>query len=69
MADHIRISIDEVRKRRKAGEDIVFIDSRNPVAWGESDVKVPGAIRVPADRVSQHLAALPKNKPLVVYCT
>jgi rhodanese-related sulfurtransferase len=69
MADNIRISIDELRKRRNAGEDFVFIDSRNPVAWGESDVKAPGAIRVPADRVSQHLAAIPKDKPLVVYCT
>ena len=69
MADNIRISVAEVRKRMNAGEQFTFVDSRNPVAWGESDVKISGAIRVPADRLEQHLAAIPKNKPLIVYCT
>jgi rhodanese-related sulfurtransferase len=69
MADNVRISVDEMRKRMKAGEQFVFIDSRNPQAWGESDVKLPGAIRIPADQVEQHLANIPKDKPLVAYCT
>jgi len=69
MADNIRISVDEMRKRMKAGEQFAFIDSRNPQAWGESDVKLPGAIRIPADQVEQHLAGIPKDKPLVAYCT
>ena len=69
MADNVRISVDEIRRRMKAGEQFAFIDSRNPKAWSESDVKLPGAIRIPADQVEQHLAAIPKDKPLVAYCT
>lgn len=69
MPDNIRVSVAEIGKRMKAGEEFVFVDSRNPMAWGESDVKINGAIRVPADRVAQHLAAIPKDKPIVVYCT
>ena len=69
MADNIRITVDEVRKRMNAGEQFVFIDARNPQAWGESNVKLPGAIRVPADQLDRHLAEIPRNKPLVAYCT
>jgi len=69
MADNIRISVDELRKRRNAGEKFVFVDTRNPQAWGESDSKFPGAIRVPADRVQQHLAEIPRDRPIITYCT
>ena len=69
MADNIRITVNELRKRMDAGDQFVFIDARNPQAWGESDMKLPGAIRVPADQLDQHLAEIPRNKPLVAYCT
>ena len=69
MADNIRISVDELRKRTNAGEKFVFVDTRNPQAWGESDSKIPGAIRVPADRVQQRLAEIPRDRPIITYCT
>ena len=53
----------------EAGEDFVVIDTRNPQAWGQSDVKLPEAIRVPADKLEEHLAEIPKNKSVVAYCT
>jgi rhodanese-related sulfurtransferase len=48
---------------------VTFIDSRNPIAWGSSRVKLPGALRVPIDQVDQRLAALPRDRRLIVYCT
>ena len=69
MADDLRISIDELRARMEAGEDFVFIDTRNPQAWAESDAKLPGALRIPGSEVEQHLSELPKDKPIVTYCT
>ncbi len=69
MPDDLRISVDGVRKRMQAGEDLVFLDTRNPHAWAQSDVTLPDAIRVPADEVDKHLAEIPKGKPLVAYCT
>ena len=69
MADAPRITVDELRKRIQAGEDFTFIDTRNPQAWAESSVTIPKAIRVSADDVEEHLSEIPKNKPIVAYCT
>jgi len=62
-----RISVDEFRKRMDSGEDFTIIDTRNPQAWSESDIKLPDAIRAPAS--DNELTRLPKNKPVVTYCT
>jgi rhodanese-related sulfurtransferase len=69
MTTDLKISIDELKKRMAAGEDITFIDTRNPQAWGQSDLIVPKAIRMPLDSLAKHLDELPKNKPIVAYCT
>jgi Rhodanese-related sulfurtransferase len=69
MADAPRISIEDVQARIFKGEDFVFIDTRNPRAWAESDVKIPGAIRVPLDALDDALPDIPKDKPIVTYCT
>lgn len=69
MPDDLRITVDEVRRRQNGGEEFGFLDSRNPQAWAESDAKIPGAIRVPLEQLQQHLSEIPKNKPIVAYCT
>ena len=69
MFDDQRISVDELRRRMNAGEQFVFIDTRNPQAWAESDVKLPGALRIPVSEAQQHLAEIPRDRPIVTYCT
>jgi rhodanese-related sulfurtransferase len=64
-----RVTVDEVRERMERGEQFAFVDTRNPVAWGESDVKLPGAIRVPADELEQHLDEIPRDRAVITYCT
>ena len=64
-----RISAVDVKARLEGGEPLVFVDCRNPKAWSESDVKLPGAIRVESDRVKEHLHEIPRDKPIVAYCT
>ena len=61
MPDNLRITIDEVRKRMGAGEQFAFIDTRNPQAWEESDVKLPGAIRLPVDKLEEHISKIPEG--------
>jgi rhodanese-related sulfurtransferase len=51
------------------GEPIVFVDSRNPTAWGSSQEKLPGAVRIPVDEVREHLAELPPGAVPITYCT
>ena len=63
------ISVEEVKLLLEQGEPITFIDARNPIAWGSSKVKLPGAIRVPLDEVDRLLERLPRDRRLVVYCT
>ena len=69
MADAPRITVEELKKRMEAGEDFTVIDVRNPQAWSESDVQIPEAIRVPLDELDKNLYRIPKNKPVVAYCT
>jgi len=64
-----RVGAEDVKARLARGEPIVFLDARNPKAWAESDVKLPGAIRVEADRVRDHLSEIPRGRPIVAYCT
>jgi rhodanese-related sulfurtransferase len=69
MSDDLRISVDELRRRMNAGEQFVFIDTRNPQAWAESDVKLPGALRIPVSEAEKHLREIPRDHPIVTYCT
>lgn len=69
MPDAPRISVDELRRRMEAGEEFTFLDTRNPQAWAESEVKLPGAMRVPLDNFEAELGRIPKNKNIVAYCT
>lgn len=64
-----RVTVDEVRTRMERGEPFTFIDSRNPNAWAESNVKLPEAIRVPAEEAERHLSEIPKDRVVIVYCT
>lgn len=64
-----RVTVGEVKERMARGESFTFVDTRNPKAWGESDVKLPGAIRIPADEVEQHIAEVPHDRVVVTYCT
>ena len=65
-----RVSVDEVKTRMDRGEPLIFLDARNPTAWGEADTKLPGAIRMPVDEVEHRLDELPaRDRPIVTYCT
>jgi rhodanese-related sulfurtransferase len=64
-----RVTIDEVKERMDRGEQFTFVDARNPEAWSEAETKVPGAIRVPADEVEQHLSEIPHDRTVITYCT
>jgi rhodanese-related sulfurtransferase len=69
MADALRITVDALTRRMEAGEDFTRIDVRNPQAWAESDTMLPEAIRVLPDKLEENLPRIPKNRPVVVYCT
>jgi rhodanese-related sulfurtransferase len=69
MMEATRVTVDEVKERMDRGEQFVFLDTRNPQAWGEAETKLPGAIRVPADEAEQHLQEIPRDRAVITYCT
>lgn len=64
-----RITVDEAKERLDRGEPLVFIDSRNAEAWAKASVKLPGALRIPADEVDKHLDEIARDHAIVTYCT
>jgi rhodanese-related sulfurtransferase len=63
------LTVGQVQDLVDNGQAVLFIDSRNPIAWGSTRVKLPGALRMPIDEVERHLATLPRDRHLIVYCT
>jgi rhodanese-related sulfurtransferase len=69
MPDDLRISADELRRRMQAVEEFTIIDVRNPHAWAEATDMAAGAIRVALDDADEAIGRIPRNKPIVTYCT
>jgi len=69
MTEVTRVTPDEVKQRMDRGEQFTFVDSRNPEAWGESDVKLPGAIRLTPEDAKKHAEELPRDRTIITYCT
>jgi rhodanese-related sulfurtransferase len=64
-----RVTTEEIKERMQRGEQFTFVDTRNPQACGEADAKLPGAVRVPADEVDEHLSEIPRDRVVITYCT
>ena len=64
-----RVTTHEVEARIDRDEPIVFIDARSEEEWAESNLKLPGAVRVEADRVREYLHEIPRGRGIVPYCT
>ncbi len=69
MPHGIRITAEELKRRMNAGEEFTIIDVRNPHAWSEATDMAAGAIRVALDDADEALPRIPRNKPIVTYCT
>lgn len=61
-----RIEPDDLLAHLKAG-DVTIIDVRDADAFLASHI--PGALHIPLARVDGEVPYLPKEKPIVTYCT
>jgi rhodanese-related sulfurtransferase len=62
-------TVEEMKRRLDAGENIVFLDVRSPEAWDKSAVKIKNALRIPADEITARLSEIPRDATIVTYCT
>ncbi|WP_435019634.1 rhodanese-like domain-containing protein [Tundrisphaera sp. TA3] len=61
------VTPDEVKQMLRDGQEVAFLDVREPEEWDASEMILPAAIRVPPDRVEPSLARIPHGRPIVVY--
>ncbi len=64
-----RIDVSTLYDLIQAGAQPTIIDVRSPTARALEPRWIPGAIHVPVDAVGQHIADLPKDREIIVYCT
>ncbi|MGA2397908.1 MAG: DedA family protein/thiosulfate sulfurtransferase GlpE [Steroidobacteraceae bacterium] len=64
-----RISVAELYELMEAGEKPIVVDVRSPTARTLEPRWIPGAIHVPVDDVGRHVAELPRDRKIIVYCT
>lgn len=64
-----KLTPGEIKARMERGEHFVFIDARPMPEWNAAENKIPGAIHVPAEGISEHLKEIPLGHPVVSYCT
>ena len=64
-----RITAEDLKRRMDAHELMTVLDTRAPEVRKNSDVQIPGSIRVPPDEVAKHLSGIPRGGLVVAYCT
>ena len=69
MSDDLRISAEELRRRMQVGEEFTVVDVRNPHAWADARDMAAGAVRLTVDDFDRELPNIPRDKPIVAYCT
>ena len=64
-----RIPAEEVQRKLAAGEDVLILDLRTALDATASRVAIPGSRWFPAEALDEHLADIPRDREVVVYCS
>ena len=64
-----RITPEELKSELDAGADFVIVDLRHTIDHESEPRMLPGAMRLPAEELEQRGAELPRERPLVLYCS
>jgi rhodanese-related sulfurtransferase len=65
----VRLAAAEIRRRVESGERFVFVDARTIDESLESPMRIERSVRMTVPEVEVRLKALPRDRPIVVYCT
>jgi hypothetical protein len=64
-----RITVEQLKEKIDKNEPVFIIDSRSTGSYDGSDYKIKGAVRIPEGEIEARLAEIPRDKPIVIYCT
>ena len=63
-----RITVKQLKEKLDRREAVLILDARSGNAYLGSQVRLPGALHLPADRLESSLDKLPRDKEIVIYC-
>ena len=64
-----RITPEQLKASLDSGEDLVIIDLRHEIEDEDEPQTLPGAMRLPAEKLEERGAEIPRGKTLVLYCS
>jgi Rhodanese-like domain len=64
-----RISVQELKEKLDAGEDLVIVDLRHHVDFEAEPETIPGAFRMDAKELQEKNEQLPRDRDVILYCT
>jgi 3-mercaptopyruvate sulfurtransferase SseA len=64
-----RITVEELKEKLAKKAPVFIIDSRSQGSYDGSEIKIKGAVRIPADEIDARLKEIPRDREIVVYCT
>jgi membrane protein DedA with SNARE-associated domain/rhodanese-related sulfurtransferase len=64
-----RITVDELRRKLEAGEDIVILDLRSKAAVEQDPYLIQGAIHLGMEELDSRQHEIPRDREVVLYCS
>ncbi|HEX4544763.1 MAG TPA: VTT domain-containing protein [Candidatus Acidoferrum sp.] len=64
-----RITVDELKQKIDAGEDLVIVDLRHSMDFEADPETIPGAFRLDAKELEEKNDRLPRDREVILYCT
>ncbi|MEE9280216.1 MAG: VTT domain-containing protein [Myxococcota bacterium] len=63
-----RISPEELKRRRDAGEDLAIVDLRHRLDFEAFPTRLPGATWIPLEEIDERIDEIPRDRDVVLYC-
>jgi len=64
-----RISPEDLKRKLEAGEDVAILDLRSALDVAATPYAIPGSRWITAEALDAHMAEIPRDRELVVYCS
>jgi membrane protein DedA with SNARE-associated domain len=64
-----RISVDELKQKIDAGEDLSIVDLRHSLDFEADPETIPGAVHFDSKELSEKNGLLPLDREIILYCT
>jgi rhodanese-related sulfurtransferase len=65
----LRITKERLKEQLEKGESVVLLDVRSHDSYNKSNIKIKGSLRKDPMAVKSWEKELPRDRPIITYCT